>query len=67
MIVKFWWEDGEFLAEIEGKGLTKEKIEKLLDEYRKEDEYYDNWGWLEFLQKKGYRVKMVEPDCEIYF
>jgi len=42
MIVKFWWEDGEFLAEIEGKGLTKEKIEKLLDEYRKEDEYYDN-------------------------
>jgi len=66
MIVKFWWEDGEFLVEIKDR-VTKEKIEELLNEYRKEDEDYNNWGWLEFLQKKGYKVKMIEPDYEVYF
>jgi len=40
---------------------------KLLNEYRKEDGDYNNWGWLEFLQKKGYKVKMIEPDYEVYF
>jgi len=66
MIVKFWWEDGEFLVEIKDR-VIKEKIEELLNEYRKEDEDYNNWGWLEFLQKKGYKVKMIEPDYEVYF
>jgi len=66
-IIRFWWTEGDFLLEIEGERVTKEVIEKLLDEYREEDEYYDDYGWAEYLEKKGYKVRIIEPDYEIYF
>ena len=46
------------------------KIEKLLDEYREMDEYYDIEGFLEWLRKeKGIEFKVIptEADYRIYF
>jgi len=41
-------------------------VKKLLHQYRKEDENYDDLGWLDFLNKKGIKAEIVDP-IEIYF
>jgi hypothetical protein len=69
MIVKFWYGDGDeeesFLMEIKA---SKERIMKLLEEYRKTDpEGYNDWEFLEFLKKNGVKARIIEPDEVIYF
>jgi hypothetical protein len=61
----FWWDNGEeqFLMEIDADPKT---VKKLLHQYRKEDENYDDLGWLDFLNKKGIKAEIVDP-IEIYF
>lgn len=51
----------------ESKNLTEEKIPKLLDEYREENEEYNATEWSEYLENKGYKVRGVQPDNTIYF
>jgi len=62
----FYWDDGEegFLMEIDADVKT---VKKLLSEYRREDEYYDNIGWYAFLSRKGIKARFLEPDHKIYF
>jgi hypothetical protein len=63
----FYWgkdEDESFLMEIEA---DKETVEKLLHEYKKLDEYYNNADWYEFLKSKGIKAEFIEIDHYVYF
>ena len=63
-IYEFYWEDGSFLLEIDADPKT---VEKLLDEYKKLDEDYDDLGWIEFLEEKGIKVREIAPEHSFYF
>jgi hypothetical protein len=64
-IYRFWYENGEFLMEIEAKTRI---VKKLLNEYRKSNpEEYNDEEWLKFLRKKGIKAKFIKPKVSIYF
>lgn len=71
MIIEFYWgqkADERFRLEIlSNKPFTEDDIEKLLDEYRKEYRDYDNDGWVDFLEERGFTVRGLEPEKYIYF
>jgi len=54
----FYWDSGRegFLAYIDA---DVETIKRLLEEYRKSDEWYDNVGFLEFLAGRGVKAELV--------
>lgn len=63
----FYWGDGKdecFYMEID---VDAETVKKLLDEYRDEDEEYDNWGWAEFLESRDIKYRFIEAEHYIYF
>ncbi len=64
MIYKFYYDDDSFLMEINER---PKRVCELLDEYRKIDEDYNADGWEEFLGEKGYTIKYLEAEEEIYF
>jgi len=41
--------------------LSEEEFIKLVNQYKEEDELYDNQGLIEFLNEKGYEAELVEP------
>ena len=47
--------------------LEKEKVEKLLTEYRTADEDYNTIDWIDFLQNKGYKVEVIEIEHTLFF
>jgi hypothetical protein len=64
----FYWsagdEDERFLARIEA---DSETVKKLLDEYRKSDPDYNDFGFIEFLKKHGIDAEIIEPEEWIEF
>jgi len=67
IIIRFY-DVEETYALIETKEDPK-KIEKLLNEYREIDEYYDIDGFLEWLKSEGIKFEVIpqEADYNIYF
>jgi hypothetical protein len=63
-IYKFWFDGGEFFMEIEAE---RKVVEKLLDEYRKLNEEYNDEGWLRFLRNKGIKARFIKLKASIYF
>jgi len=65
-IYEFYWDGGDesVLVEIEAE---KKQVEKLLDEYRNSDEYYNIEDFMDFLSEKGIKARILEPDYSIYF
>jgi len=64
-IYLFYWSDGEFIAEIDA---DPDKVKELLDEYRESDpDGYNNLEFMEFLEERGIKARIIEPDHEIYF
>ena len=63
-IYEFYWEEDSFLMEINA---DYEDVKKLLEEYKKSDEFYNSVGWAEFLEKRGIEAKVIEPEYHIYF
>jgi hypothetical protein len=60
----YWWGIGKgkeemAYAEIEA---PKQLVEKLLDEYRNKDPYYNLEGWYDFLEKKHIKIKPIFID-----
>lgn len=64
-VYSFYWSDNSFELLINEK--NKNKIKKLLDEYKKDNKDYNDMGWSRFLRKKGYKVRSAEPAYELYF
>ena len=46
--------------------LSKKEFEKLVEEYKATDEYYNNEDLIEFLKEKGIKAELIEPE-EVYF
>ena len=46
--------------------LSREEFEKLVEEYKATDEYYNNEDLIEFLKEKGIEAELIEPE-EVYF
>ena len=72
MIYRFFWEAGKdgVLLDIVSLSLDAVEpnaIEKLLDEYRKDNEDYNIDDWCGFLTVHGYEVRMFIPDYSMYF
>ena len=65
-IYRFYWDNGEqgFLMEINA---DVDTVRKLLFEYRKLDEYYNIYGWADFLESRNIKARFIEVDNEIYF
>ncbi len=63
-IYKFHWDEDSFLMEIDADETT---VIKLLEEYKSEDEFYCDYGWAEFLKKRGIKARFIKPDHSIYF
>jgi len=66
-IYEFYWgnhEDEKFVAEIEADVKT---VEKLLKKYKASDEEYNDQEWIEFLQEKGIKARILEAEYAIYF
>jgi len=57
-IYNFYWDNGRegFLLETDA---PREVVEKLLDEYRKIDEFYDNEGFRDLLEERGYVAVII--------
>jgi len=65
MIYEFYYCDASFLMEIEA---DREAVERLLNEYRESDpEGYSDYGWLEFLEKRGIKARILDAEHSIYF
>jgi len=72
MIYRFFWDDGKecMLLEILARSteaVEPKAIEKLLDEYRKDNEDYNIDDWCDFLAEHGYAVRLFKPDYSMYF
>ena len=64
MWYNFLWEHGNVFIKIDE---TPDKIEKLLDEYRKRSEYYNIDGWIKLLTTKGYKIEAITDYATIRF
>jgi len=56
VLYRFYHEDGEFILDIEA---SPELVERLLEEYKSIEPYYDDFGFLEFLIARG--IKATYP------
>ena len=58
ILYNFYYEGGRmgFLMRVNAQ---RDKVERLLEEYRKTDEYYDDVGFKEFLIERGYTVEII--------
>jgi len=66
-VYEFYWGhdvDEQFLMEIDA---DEDTVKKLLDEYRSSDEEYNNFGWCDFLRRKGIKAEIIEAEYYIYF
>jgi len=63
-VFEFVWEEGNAIMEIEA---DKETVKKLLYEYRNSDPHYNIDDWCNFLNKKGIKATIIEPEFCIYF
>lgn len=61
----FWFDEERHLAYINEE--DKRKIEKLLDEYRNNDDAYNLEDWYKYLESKGYKVEGIHEDYSFYF
>jgi len=68
---RFYWDEEECLIAIESSdaaAVEPEAIEKLLDEYRRYDkDEYNIDGWCEYLENRGYAVRVLKPDYSMSF
>jgi len=55
-------EDDEDTYGIVATPLPREEFERLVEEYKATDEYYNNEGLVEFLKNKGYEAELIEPE-----
>ena len=62
-VYEFFWEE-RVLVEIEA---GKELVEKLLNEYKSSNEYYNIEGFVGLLNKKGIKARILEPAHSLYF
>ena len=46
--------------------LDEKEFKRLVEEYKKEDEYYDNIGLVDFLREKGIEVELLDI-IPVYF
>ena len=74
MIYNFFWDDGDGkeseLIEINATSSTAVKqkvIEKLLDSYRENNDEYNIDDWVKYLERYGYKAKIISSDHSMYF
>ena len=64
-VVRLWWHDGEFLL---ATNLDPNELKKELDEYRGiNPEEYNDFGFIQFVNSKGFYAESIEPDYDLYF
>jgi len=68
-IYMFYWGnardlDEMFMMEIDE---DEDNVKRLLNEYRDIDKEYNNIGWLEFLEERNIKARILVPDYWIYF
>ena len=71
--VRLYWgnnPDEQFILYIQkrdGGEFTVKDIERLLEEYKGEDEEYNDVGFGEFLEEHGFDVEYIDYDVSLYF